>query len=148
MPNKPKPIAEMLNPASNLGRLKRHVGQIKRLEKELRRRLPSPLGEDYSWSVGNFRDRHLTLFTENPGQASRLRFMQQQFLENVQSIQSGIETISIKVIYQGAEREEPKKPSRKLSQEAAENISASAEHIKDSELKAVLQRLSQHAGRG
>ena len=134
MPNKPKPITEMFDPASNLGRLKRHINQIKRFEERLRQLLPAPQDEDYSWCVGNFRDRHLTILVENPGQASRLRFQQQLFLEKAQSIQADIETISTKVNYKGKERKEPARVGRKLS--------ASAEHINDDELRAVLQRLS------
>lgn len=142
MPNKPKPITEMFDPASNLGRLKRHINQIKRFEERLRQLLPAPQDEDYSWCVGNFRDRHLTILVENPGQASRLRFQQQLFLEKAQSIQADIETISTKVNYKGKECKEPARVGRKLSSAAAEGIFASAEHINDSELRAVLQRLS------
>lgn len=142
LPNKPKPITEMLDPASNIGRLKRHINQIRRFEERLRRLLPSPQDEDYSWCVGNFRDRHLTILVETPGQASRLRFQQQLFLEKAQSIQTDIESVSTKVNYKGKERREPAKVGRKLSSKAAESISASAEHINDDELRAVLQRLS------
>lgn len=146
LPNKPKPIAEMLDPASNLGRLKRHISQIRRFEERLRRLLPSPQDKDYSWCVGNFRERHLTILVETPGQASRLRFQQQLFLEKAQSIQTDIETISTKVNYKGNERKEPAKVGRKLSSKAAESIATSAEHINDDELRAVLQRLSKRGG--
>ncbi|NOR52217.1 MAG: DUF721 domain-containing protein [Gammaproteobacteria bacterium] len=144
MPNKPKPITEMFSPTSNLGQLKHHISQIKQLEERLRKLLPFPLNEDYSWYVGNFRDRHLTLFTESPGQASKLRFQQRLFLEMIRSIQTDIDSLSIKVIYRGKEHKKAEKVTRKLSQEAAESISTSAEYINDSELRAALQRLSRH----
>ena len=143
MPNKPKTITEMFEPNSNLGRLKQHIHQTKQLEQRLRKQLTPPLSGDYSWSIGNFRDRHLTIIVQNSGQASRLRFQQQIFLENAQSIQIDIESLSIKVRYQGKERKEPAKIQRKLSSKAAESIVASAEHISDSDLRAALQRLGQ-----
>ncbi|MCW8826750.1 MAG: DUF721 domain-containing protein [Gammaproteobacteria bacterium] len=145
MPNKPKPITELFNPATNLGRLNQHIHQIKQLEKSLRRLLPPSIAEDYTWSIGNFRDRHLTLFVENPGQASKLRFQQQLFLEKAQTLLTNIEKISIKVSYQGVEKEKIERPKRTLSSEAAESISESAKHINDDELRAALLRLSQHS---
>ena len=148
LPNKPKPIAEVFTSASNLGRLNQHINQIKQFEDRLRKILPSPVSEDYSWSVGNFRDRHLTLFVKNPGQASKLRFQQLIFLEKIQSILPDIETISIKVLYQGEEIKSDIKEKRNLSLEAAESISESAKHISDGELRAALQRLSQQTGKG
>lgn len=146
LPNKPKPISEMFDPASNIGRLKRHINQIKQFEERLRQLLPSPQDKDYSWCVGNFRDQHLTILVETPGQAARLRFQQQLFLEKAQTIQNDIESISTKVNYKGNEREEPVRVGRKLSSKAAESISASAEHIDDDELRAALQRLSKRGG--
>lgn len=145
MPNKPQPIVDMLGSTSKLGRLKQHIGQIKQFEEQLRKLLPDPLGKDYSWSVGNFRDQHLTLFTENSGQASRLRFQQQLILDKAQTVQTDIASISIKVSYSGVEQDNAiKRERRVLSSDVADAISASAEHINDEELKQALQRLSQH----
>jgi len=143
LPNKPKTFSKIFSATPNLGRLNQHINQIKQFEERLRKLLPTPIAEDYSWSVGNFRDRHLTLFTTNPGQASRLRFQQTQFLEGARSILSDIETLSIRMSYQGKITEEGEKVKRRLSLKAAEEISAFAEHIDDSELKVALKRLSQ-----
>lgn len=145
LPNKPQPIVDMLGSTSKLGRLKQHIGQIKQFEEKFRQLLPTPLSKDYSWNVGNFRDQHLTLFTENSGQATKLRFQQQLLLDNARLVQADVETISIKVVYAGIEQKNVvKNITRTLSLDAAEAISASAEHIGDEELKVALQRLSKH----
>ncbi len=148
LPNKPQPINKILGSAPKLGRLWQKISKIKQLEERLRKLLPAPLNADHRWRVGNYRDQHLTLLTENSGEATRLRFHQRQFLEKARHIQVDIETISIKVLYVGVEPEAPvESAKRTLSAEAAGKISAAAEHIGDEALRASLLRLSRH-GKG
>jgi len=142
--NKPKLISKIFSAASNLGQLNHHINRIRELEKSLRLHLPTHMAEDYDWSVGNFRDQHLTLFVTNPGEASKLRFQQQMLLEKARLKFPQIETISIKVVYQGKVPEERVKIGRKLSSEAAAGIAEFAEHVDDQALKIALKRLSQH----
>jgi hypothetical protein len=146
LPNKPKTISKILSATANFGRLNHHINQIRQFEERLRKLLPAPVDEDYNWSVGNYRDQHLTLFAENQGLATRLRFQQQLFLESSRAVMPEIQTISIKILYQGLIKDESNKRGRSLSLEAARGIADFAEHIDDSELKAALQRLSKRAG--
>lgn len=133
----------MLDPTSNLGRLKRHITQIKQFEKALRKLLPASQAIDYSWCVANFHDCRLTIFVESPEQASRLRFQQVLLLKKAQSIQANIENISIKVGYKGKGHVEAENRGRTLSTAAAESIVDAAQHITDETLKTALIRLSQ-----
>ena len=117
------------------------VSRIQVLQKKLRSKLEAPLAEHLN--IANFSDESLTLYTDSPAWASRLRFRIQSILE-LARLEPGLgelKSVRVKIVLI-----EPNvsrtKPGVKISKRTAELIEETAKSINDQDLQSALASIS------
>lgn len=140
--NKFKSIHSLINDQSEiLHALTTHTTRITKLQSKIRSEMGPPLSEHLI--IANYSNKTLTIHTENPAWASKLRFNIPNILKISQSKcgLAELSTIRIKVIPSDSNKEKPDR-KLKLSEQSKEMIRKTAETTKDNKLRSVLLRLS------
>jgi len=126
-----------------LSKLHQRITQISACQEKLRSELGLPLSEHLN--VANISNDTLTLYTDNPAWASRLRF-------NIRTILSiakhdcglkELKSVRIKVIIRNSSNK-PQIRSLTVSENIANIIGETSESINDKKLRASLLNLSKH----
>lgn len=126
-----------------LSKMHQRIIQITACQEKLRSELGLPLSEHLN--VANISSDTLTLYTDNPAWASRLRFNIRKIL-NIAKQECGLnelKSVRIKVII----RNNSNKPlirSLTVSENIANMIGKTSESINDQRLRTSLQNLSKH----
>ena len=117
---------------------------LHRLTMSIRMQLPAEL-TSHCW-VANIENRTLTIVTDNPSQASLIRFQQHEILKQLNqelglSLREYLNQLKIKIRKAtGGRKLEP--PTYTISDDGARHIQACAEHVDDPALKEALQHLA------
>ncbi len=106
--------------------------------------LPAELAS-HCW-VANIGDRTLTIITDNPSQASLVRFQQYEILKQLNqelglTVREYLNRIKIKIRKADGDLKLPT-PTQTLSDYGARHIKECADHVEDSALKEALQHLA------
>ena len=117
---------------------------LHRLTFSLRMQLPANLAS-HCW-VANIENRTLTIVTDNPSQASLIRFQQQEILKQLNqelglSLKEYLNQLKIK-IRKTTDSSKPKLTKQSLSEYGARHIKACADQVADHALKEALISLS------
>ena len=128
---------------SSLGRLVQHSGRLNELQRKLVDHLGPPL--DQHCRIANYADTTLTLHTDSPAWAAKLRFVTPDILNYMRSHCSlhDIRTVRIRVSLPDT-GPAPVPRRLKLSQEAADHLRAVALSMTDEGLHQSLLKLSEH----
>ena len=141
---RPVPISDLLESRSNsLSDIAVRVSRIKECQSTLRSLLGAPLSDHLY--VANFSSNTLTLHTDSPAWASRLRFNIQTIL-NVAILNCGLKelkSVRIKVVVQNYDTSPARRPLY-LSEMTASLIKNTADSINDRKLQTSLFNLSKH----
>lgn len=129
--------------SGNLQTLFSHAVQLSELQQKIRNELPPPLSEHLF--VANLTTRILTLYTDSPAWAAKLRYNISSIL-NIARTNCGLSelrSIRIKVFLFGTVTTDTKRKIE-LSDQAKRLILNTAESAKDSSLRSSLLRLSKN----
>lgn len=141
---KMKPVHNLLNSGKVLTRLGRQLAAQAELLELVRSQLPQPLDEHCVSAI--LHQQNLTLLTDSPVWASRLRYLSRNLQQRLR--QTGVKILSIKVKICIIERSfmSPKKPREAtlLSPDNAELLRSAGECMQDKGLRDALLRLSRH----
>ena len=96
--------------------------------------------------VASIDNRTLTIITDDPGQASLLRFQQYEILKQLNqelglAVKKYLNRLKIKIRKAMGEPKQPV-PATPLTDYAARHIKECAEHVQDHDLREALQRLA------
>lgn len=142
--NKPASITEILKQSTDsCSVLLSKISQIHELQNKLRNHVGRPLSEHLN--VANYSDDSLTLHTDSPAWASRLRFKIQTILEYART-ECGLEnlkSVRVKVVLMNPNIDRTR-PAPRVSKQTANLIEDTAKSIDDQDLKSALIKLSKH----
>ena len=133
--------------ASYLGTdIQKKTKLLHRLTFSIRMQLPANLAS-HCW-VASIENRTLTIVTDNPSQASLIRFQQQEILKQLNqelglSLKEYLNRLKIK-IRKTTDSAKPRLTKQTLSEYGARHIRACANQVEDSALKEALMSLSEH----
>ncbi len=139
-------LNDVLNTRNHLRQLGQRLAEYAGLLERVQESLASPINQQVKAAV--MQNGRLTLFTESPAWASRLRYMAPQLQRTLAS--KGIPTDRIEVrISPGstAARQKPGRKAEAMSEHSSESLRLTAEALTDSDLKQALLRLSRHVNR-
>ena len=127
----------------SLAQLQNRAAQLQYYHEQIKSILPPPL-EDH-FKLANVDKNYLTLHTDSPAWAARLRFKTPDILKRIQALcdTNPPKSIRIKVIPPASTSKKPG-PKPKLSDANANLIHKTAETIKDPKLRDALYRLSKN----
>lgn len=137
-------IQSLLNrEKGELAGLFRHVSELRMFQDKLKTKLPSPLCEHFI--LANISEDTLTLHTDSPAWAARLRFITPDILKYAQQLRRlhSPQTIRIKVVPPASQSTSVKRMIN-LSHKNAQLIQDTADSINDPVLRAALTRLAQN----
>ena len=117
---------------------------LHRLTLSIRMQLPAELA-GHCW-VANIENRTLTIVTDNPSQASLIRFQQYEILKQLNqeldlTVKEYLNQLKIKIRKTDGGLKLPT-PAQTLSDFGARHIKECADHVEDSALKEALQHLA------
>lgn len=137
------PVSSYLSGNSGLGQLVQHSARLRELEHKLVDHLGPPL--DQHCRIANYADTTLTLHTDSPAWAAKLRFITPDILNYMRSRchLHNIRTVRIRVLLPDSN---PVSAPRhlKLSHTAADHLRSVALSMTDEGLHQSLLRLSEH----
>lgn len=140
----PPTFNELLGCGSGvLSNIHQRIRQISACQEKLRSELGSPLSQHLN--VANFSHDTLTLHTDNPAWASRLRFNIRTIL-NVARQKcglNGLKSVRIKVVIRDNGTKSPGR-SLSVSEKTANMIGNTIDSINDDQLRSSLSNLSKH----
>lgn len=129
--------------SSKLGQLIQHGNRLRELESQLTAHLGAPLNQHCR--IANYANNTLTLHTDSPGWAAKLRFITPDILNFMRNKchLSEIKTVRIRIIIPDMK---PAKNAKHLtlSQTTADHIKEVALSITDEGLRQSLLKLSEH----
>lgn len=131
----PKPAEQCLAGTELLVR----AGQLSRLDRRLRQKLPAGFGEHVV--LADLRARRAVFLASSSAWATRLRLNQQQLRDLLRSLGEPTDTVVVKVAPAPVANPPPPREA-KLSPAAAAHIKAAAASLSDPELKASLLALA------
>lgn len=137
-------IQNLLNrEKGELAALFQHAAVLRMFQDELKTKLPSPLCDHFI--LANISEDTLTLHTDSPAWAARLRFITPDILKYVRQLRRPRppHTIRIKVVPPASQSTSLKRTIN-LSRKNAQLIRDTANSISDPVLRAALTRLSQN----
>ena len=126
-----------------LSKIHDRINRISTCQEKLRFELGPPLSEHLN--VANFTHDTLTLHTDNPAWASRLRFNIRTIL-NVAKLKCGLtelKSVRIKVVIRNNDVKSPNR-SLSVSENTARMIGETIDSINDNKLRSSLSNLSKH----
>jgi hypothetical protein len=133
-----------LQRCNTLRRLGARLAQQRALREQVRQRLPDYLAPHCQAAVLDA--GRLTLYAASPAWASRLRYLTGELKRGLQTDITGLREVRTRVIGGDAlPRPGPKPdPARPLSAQNREMLRATAEGLRDPDLRAALRRLARH----
>lgn len=128
---------------SDLAALLQHASELRAFQEELKTKLPSPLCDHFI--LANISEDTLTLHTDSPAWAARLRFLTPDILNHARQLRRlhPPRTIRIKIVPPVSQPASLKRTIN-LSRKNAKLIRDTANSISDPVLRAALTRLSQN----
>jgi hypothetical protein len=142
MPNRPRPVTELLSSSSNLRLLLAQSQEQRSLLKQIHALLPPPL--DRHCRAVLAKQQRLILYTDSPAWASRLRFFSRNLLDQLSKTGLGYKRVVVRVTLPREPTHRKPRRSQRLSPGNAELLAQVAETIDDPLLGAALRRLGQH----
>ncbi len=139
---KPRTVNQLLHSGSALRELRHCLGAQEKLLTLTRSLLPAPLGQ-HCLSAQQRRS-HLILHTDSSAWASRLRYLSRDLRAKLRSKGVLVQKIEVRVFIGNPPTRRSTRLVRRLSQDNAKLIEATADEIQDAKLRAALKRLSQH----
>ena len=140
-------VSKLLARDGRLQSLLRRAEAVESLNALVRGHLAAPL--DQHCRVANLKNGVLTLQTESPAWAARLRYTVPQLLAALRAdprLESAFTTIRVSVVPQQVRRDRPGRRAS-LSSRSADSLRAAAEGMSDPRLAAALRRLARRGGR-
>ncbi|GAA5218918.1 DUF721 domain-containing protein [Corallincola platygyrae] len=145
-PKRPKTLAHLLDHTTgSMSKLQHGAQQITHISKTVKQLLPDNLAAHVS--VANYRDGVLVLLAPSSAWAQRVKFAQTMLVSKLrQQGLSALSTIEVRIQPSSATEASSKPtelPHRKLSNSAADQLEALAEHAPE-QLKKQLLKLAKH----
>ncbi|MEJ2425934.1 MAG: DciA family protein [Candidatus Thiodiazotropha sp.] len=139
-------LNDVLNKRSHLRKLGQRLAENAELLERVRSCLPPPLDQQVRAAV--MHNGYLTLFTESPVWASRLRYIAPQLQRNLMG--KGVPTtrVQVRITHESvAPKRVRVRRLEAMSEQSSESLRLTAESLSDRDLKQALLRLSRHVTR-
>ncbi len=139
-------LNDVLNKRAHLRKLGQRLAEYAELLERVRSCLTPPLDQQVRGAV--MHNGYLTLFTESPVWASRLRYMAPQLQRSLMAQEILATRIQVRITPESTTPKQDRgRRAEAMSEQSSESLRLTAESLTDRDLKQALLRLSRHMTR-